>query len=189
MKTKYWLALLIIPVVAVLLVVFYFVLPWLLLFLGMQSLPNPPKPEITYGEFPFRLEYEINGERMVIYDTLICEYDGIGANTGVGKYREWKSRLASGAEEVILLEVENPTGKYFTDKVLTKIIYYSPGSAAYYMGDNETYEHKFPNASFYELYEDGTTVRGVVFADELYEKYNIKLISWEPSDPITNSFK
>jgi len=188
MKTKYWLLLLIIPVGVAL----YFVLPWLLIYLGMQSLPNPKKPEISYGEFPFRLEYEINGERMVIYDTLICEYDGIGANTGVGKYRKWKSRLASGAEAVILLEVENPVGKLSTANILTQTICYNPGSAAYYMGDigeNQTYKHNFPNASFYEIYDDNRIVRGVIYENELYEKFNIKLISWEPADPITNSFK
>ena len=50
-------------------------------------------PEIRYGEFPFRLEYEINGERFVIEDTVICEFDGIGWNEAQGKFRKWKDYL------------------------------------------------------------------------------------------------
>ena len=38
--------------------------------------PAPPLPEITYGEFPFRLEYELNEKLHVIEDTLIVEFDG-----------------------------------------------------------------------------------------------------------------
>ena len=194
MKEKGCLKLLIVPlVIPVVLIVFFFILPWFCMYLDLLTLPNPPKPEITYGEFPFRLEYEINGERVVIYDTLICEYDGVGANIGYGKYRKWKSRLASGAQDIILLEVENPVNRWSRDSnILTQTIYYAPGSAAYYMGDiseNLTYQHSFPNASFFEQYDNGGTISGVVRADELYETFNIKLISWEPSEPITNSFK
>ncbi len=92
-------------------------MPWLLLFIGIQLGPNPPRPEITYGEFPFRLEYEINGERKVIQDTLICKFDGFGSDEGRGKYRKWKTRLASGNERLTLLKVDE-----------TMEIYYSGGS-------------------------------------------------------------
>jgi hypothetical protein len=37
--------------------------PWVMLYAGISLSSNPPTPEITYGEFPFRLEYEINGEQ------------------------------------------------------------------------------------------------------------------------------
>jgi len=88
-------------VVIVLIAVFaiianFTVWPWVMISLGISLLPNPPKPGITYSEFPFRLVYEINGERKVIEDTLICEYDGIGMDEGRGKYRKWKEHLASG---------------------------------------------------------------------------------------------
>lgn len=32
---------------------------------------NPPKPEITYGEFPISITYEIDGQTKVIDDTVI----------------------------------------------------------------------------------------------------------------------
>jgi hypothetical protein len=82
----------------------YLVFPWLLIFIGIQSKPNPPRPEITNGEFPFRLMYEVNGYQKVIEDTLIYEFDGYGADEGRGKYRKWKKRLASGNERITLLK-------------------------------------------------------------------------------------
>ncbi|MFX3673177.1 MAG: hypothetical protein ACE3JQ_01845 [Paenisporosarcina sp.] len=178
MKTKI-LVLLSVPLLLALAFVAYLAVPWLLIFIGIHLEPNPPRPEITYGEFPFRLEYEINGERKVIQDTLICEYDGIGANEGQGKYRKWKERLASGNKDITLLKVDE-----------TKEIYYPPGSSDYYMddlGEYESSEHFFPDAAFIE--KDGRfTHSGIISADQLLKEYNIKLISWDASQPIKNSF-
>ncbi|KPU42116.1 hypothetical protein OXPF_38950 [Oxobacter pfennigii] len=156
------------------------VLPWVMIGLGISLLPNPPKPEIIYSEFPFRLVYEINGEKKVIEDTLICKYDGVGMDEGRGKYREWKEHLASGNQKILLLKVD--------DK---KEIYYYPGSAQYYMGDmNEgvTYTHSFPNARYFEKYADGSIRDGIIRADELFNKYHIKLLSWDYTQPIKNNF-
>lgn len=55
---------------------------------------------IRYGEFPFRLEYEINGRRELIEDTLIIKYKGIGIDEGRGKFRKWEDRLASGNKNI-----------------------------------------------------------------------------------------
>lgn len=175
MKTKI-LVILCVPLLLALAFVAYLAVPWLI---SIQSEPNPPHPEITYGEFPFRLEYEINGERKVIQDTIICEYDGIGSNIGQGKYRKWKQRLASGNENITLLKVDE-----------TKEIYYPDGGADYYMddmGEYESFEPIFPNAAIFET--DGrSTHSGIISAEELLKQYNIKLISWEVSPPIKNSF-
>ena len=160
-------------------IVAYLAWPWLLLFIGIQLGTTPPRPEITYGEFPFRLEYEINGERQVIQDTLICEFDGFGADEGRGKYRKWKDRLASGNERITLLKVDN-----------NKEIEFVPGSAEYYMGDSDNGrgDSSFPNAVYFEKDSNGTKSGGVE-AKELLDKYHIKLISWNPSPPIKNNFK
>jgi len=154
-----------------------FVFPKIILSMGAAIFPNPPLPEIRYGEFPFKLVYTINGEVKVIEDTVICEFDGIGTDLSTGKHRKWKSRLASGNEEVILLRID-----------ATKYIYYLPGSSRYYMGDLEkyaTWEHRFPNANIY----DANSIPQRINADELLSEYGIKLISWEPSPPIVNSFR
>ncbi len=115
--------------------------------------PAPPLPEITYGEFPFRLEYELNEELHVIEDTLIVEFDGFGMNEGIGRYSRWTSRLASGEDLVLLLEVSD-----------NKQIFYFPGPANY-MGDRlNGYNHTFPSASFIER------ERGIIRRDILHEQ-------------------
>ena len=60
----------------------YFSFPWIAIDLHMRLSPDPPMPEITYGEFPFRLVYELNGEQIVIEDIIICEFDGFGMGGG-----------------------------------------------------------------------------------------------------------
>ncbi|CAM3016916.1 hypothetical protein PASE110613_12560 [Paenibacillus sediminis] len=181
MKTR--LLVLGIPLLLVIAIVAFFSLPWILIFIGIQSQPNPPRPEITYGEFPFRLEYEIKGERKVIQDTLICEFDGFGADEGRGKYRKWKQRLASGnvSGDFVILEKLNE---------LEKIGFY-PGSADYYMNDSEWYKENnssFPNAWLVKNEKGDVSGEDYLEEDQLFEKYHIKLISWEPSPPIKNSF-
>ena len=160
--------------------------PWLVLMIGGQLSPNPPKPEITYGEFPFRLEYEINDETIIINDTLICEFDGFVVNEARGKYRKWKSYLASGKERITLLSTEDYE------------IFFSPGLnnweiAAIYMGDNEIYHGStnstFPNAWETKEFKSVKMSAYIISAEEMWEKYRLKLIRWEPSPPIQNSFK
>jgi len=171
-----------------------FGLHWIPVIMGRFLTPNPPEPRIKYGEFPFKLEYEIDGERYVIEDTLICEYDGIKWNEGTGKSRKWKSYLASGGNIVLLKEVS-----------LVKKIFYYPGPASYYMGDRlNPYEHSFPDASYIEregsitswdilneiqiIEQYGLLNRNRINEKELLDKYNIKLINWEYTEPIVNSF-
>ncbi|WP_285107903.1 hypothetical protein [Paenibacillus sp. UMB4589-SE434] len=48
-------------------------------------------------------------------------------------------------------------------------------------------ESSFPNAYYVEKDDDGTTISGSVVADELLNKYKIKLISWDYTQPIKNN--
>ncbi|CAM3109997.1 hypothetical protein PASE110613_17130 [Paenibacillus sediminis] len=188
LKTKIFI-LIGIPVLLIFVILMFISLPWLLIFTGIQFSPNPPSPQVKYGEFPIHLVYEIDGQRKEIKDTLICEYDGIGANEGHGKYRKWKAHLASENEKLVLLNVEKPIGIVFSRiKTLNQVIYYDPGPAWYYMGDGNGYTHEFPNASFKEQYQDGSGANGIIQANELLEKCNIKLISWDYTEPIINNF-
>ncbi|MEC0233381.1 hypothetical protein P4H71_03310 [Paenibacillus kribbensis] len=193
MKVKKTLLLLSIPLLLAFAIIVYIALPWLLIIIGTQLEPNPPRPEITYGKFPFRLEYEINGQRKVIQDTLICEYDGIGSNEGQGKYRKWKDLLAGGDRELPLLEVNGRT----------EISYY-PGIAEYYMGDLDRTEEYQQTVSDSIIIEQGGIIikkDGRVFendgktintqfsnSNELLDKYHIKLISWDSTPPIKGNF-
>lgn len=153
-----------------------FILPWVLVLIGFSFLPTPPRPEITYGEFPFRLEYEINDERHVIEDTLICKYGGIGMDTADGKFHKWKEKLASGNKRVTLLKISD-----------NQEIYYPIGSARYYMGAYKGVKDKSDiyNASLYITLKKGYSAK-LIYAEELLNKYNIRIINFEPAQPITN---
>lgn len=157
----------------------FFVLPWVILDGGLRFSPDPPSPGITYGEFPFHLEYEINGEYRIIEDVLICEYAGVGRNEAVGKDNKWKEHLKSGSERVVLLDLGD-----------NQVIYYPVGSAEYYMGDlpaNVTRDPCFPNAAHYTKFENGSRDR-LISAEELLTDYGISLIGWKQTDPITQEW-
>ena len=153
---------------------------------------NPPRPEITYGEFPFTLTYELNGEVKVISDTVICEFDGFHSLGSAGKYRKWKSYLKSGNERVTLLDLRplDETNE-FGQRMLE--LFFSPGSAEYYMDDELGDKKSAGEISTWVEYlyqtTDGTIGGSAYKADEAWEKYKIRLISWESSPPIQNSFK
>jgi|AKZA01.1.fsa_nt_gi hypothetical protein len=71
----------------------------ILLEIFMINLENKPPSnrEITYGEFPFRLEYEIDGERFVIEDIVIAEFEkSIRGNMTAQARRIWNTRLENG---------------------------------------------------------------------------------------------
>jgi hypothetical protein len=172
--------------------------PWLTIYLGLSALPNPAKPEITHAEFPFTLTFSINGEQKIIKDVLICDYDGIGIDEGHGKYRKWKSHLASGEKRVLLFKstnLDHPFGWTNNQKLVKQEIYYNPGDPGYYMGDPDdiysSFKPDFPNASVYELYDDGHVEDGPIIDLEdkdKFEMFYIKLIHWSFPKPIKNKF-
>ena len=144
--------------------------------LSFSGCEKVPAPQITKGEFPFEITYEIDGEIITVSDVYICEFDGFDWNEGVGKYRKWKGYIkSSGAEELILLE----------DGDLKFAV--SIGSPEYYMGDPSCpYSENTPSVYYIKPNELGGTSLGI---ESLLEQYKIKLISWAFSEPIENSFE
>ena len=178
MKNKESTKTVIVVLTSVGLVVFSVVfLPWIMVFLGMISSPKPLTPEITYGEFPFRLEYEMDGEVVVVEDTVICEYDGIGMNEDIGKYRKWKSHLTSNGEESILIVSDG-----------TREIYCYIGDAEYYMGDEKCPEQRPLTPRLYMI-DPNLSMSEITMKDEIIDSYNITLISWQFSEPLENAFE
>ncbi len=152
----------------------------------MSLLPNPPKPEITYGEFPFRLTYELNDEVKIVDDTLICKFDGFSVNEGSGKRRKWKTYLKSGNTRITLFKNEEIE------------IFFTPGLnddtlAATYMGDTEFYQPNinstFPNAYYTKNFDDKRENAYIISGIDMWHEYGVRLIKWEPSAPIQNIFK
>ena len=157
------------------------------MFLGVITSPNPPEPEITYGEFPISITYEINGEIKLIEDIIVCEFDGYKNMGTAGKRRVWKSRLKSGNERLIWLRVE--------ESDLTFEITSTWGLPEYYMGDFrqsvEEYERAMKDDRYlgYVQWEDGVQTGSSIPKEEAWEKYHIKIINQDYSSPIENTFK
>ena len=93
-------------------------------------------PKITYGEFPFRFSYEIDGEIYEIEDVVVCEYKYM--DTYLRTVRTWKSELKSGIEGISILRYENANSILKPKRVnAVSAIYLDYGRAEYYMGDKE----------------------------------------------------
>lgn len=157
--------------------------------------PIRPIPEIQYGEFPFTLTYEIDGERKVIKDTIICEYDGYKMLGEAGWYREWNSHLKSGNDRITLLDLKSRNEKNEFDYWMLELFFYW-GNAEYYMGEPLDYASRDPkNEQDFDWIDyqyqtpDGIVGYSAYAAEEAFRKYGIKLISWECSLPIENTLK
>ncbi len=183
MTTKKKIILIVVIVVAVLLLPVIFVAAvWSLIFIGIWSEPNPPAPQETYGEFPFEITYTINDVQYTVNDVYICEYDGIGANEGIGKYRKWKGYIkGTGETSLVLYEDEE------------RIIYCYVGDAEFYMND-EMYPEQRPLEP--RVYSDLKLSAGEIYkkdrfdtTQEMMEYYKIEIIDWKLSEPIENSFE
>ena len=153
--------------------------PFLSLLTRLLTLPNPPEPTITHGEFPFELVYEINGETVTVNDVYICEYDGIGFSSIFGKKeRRWKGYIKGTGEEGVFLTEDKE-----------RAIYCFVGDAEFYMND-EKYPEQRPLTP--RLYNVEIILIGdipIYSTEELMERYDIKIISWEFSDPVENTFR
>lgn len=170
--------------ICVILLAIIIAVSFIIWFVSGGFFPNPSKPEITHGEFPFKLVYEIDGETKIVEDVLVCEFDGFGANTARGKYRQWTSRLASGNSRITLFK-NNEIEIFYTPDI-------NQHAASVYMGDTEIYNsinEVFPNAWYKKDFENKQENAYIISAEEMWEKYKIKLISWDIAPPIKNSFK
>jgi len=153
-----------------------------------NRLPNPPQPEITYAEFPFRIELDNNGEQIIFDDTIICEYVGVKYISGAErKVREWRIKLESEKDfevkqrikTIFRVEVKNHAGNYMH-------VNYRYGTANYYMGDMGENEIFNPQI---EISINDKFSKGFKNNDEILDYYGIKIISIEETPPIKNTFK
>lgn len=171
---------------------FLFVVSGAFLVLGVFA-PNPPAPVVKCGEFPFVLTYEIDGEIKTIEDTLICEYDGVKWTNSGDKKRKWKSWIkGSGGEDIILLDLSDKN-EYHELGYKMLDLYFSCGSAEYYMGDDEGYRRAYAvdleMIHFHYIGEEGKIGGSAYKKDEAYEKYKLRIIDWKIEEPVDNEFK
>jgi hypothetical protein len=147
---------------------------------GIQK-PDPPPPKVQYAEFPFTLTYEIDGQKKIINDTLIIEFDGYSPVNESSWQRSyiWKERYKSGESLIILLAINE-----------FEYVYYNTGPPHYYMGEETSYPHTVSKRAVWEKYNkiNNKYESEVLFPDELLQKYQIKIISFEIAPPIENDF-
>jgi len=157
-------------------VVAFWAIFWLIIGIYPNFAPNPPEPETKYGEFPFEIVYEIDGEVFTINDTYVCEFKGFEPSGGGGKCREWKGYLKSTGKKTYrcnLVSEENRVVDVFI------------GSSEYYMSDPEYHEH-YPYLFGSDPKNDQSDTHD---EDEIMEKFNVRIISSKLSEPIENTYK
>ncbi len=143
------------------------------------SVKKQYEPAIKYGEFPFSLIYKIDDKTITVNNTYICEFTGIGWDTGRGFYRKWNGYIKETRLENVLI-FEDSERKLFCQM----------GDPLYYMSDDKylSWENKAlsPPHLYIVKKSDGIDLTSV---DEIKQTYNIEIISWQFSEPIENSFK
>lgn len=172
---------------AIILISLFVILPLIII---KQFNFNPPTPKVKHGEFPFRLVYEIAGEQKVIEDVIVCDFDGFEWRGESGKDRKWKSSFKSKNERITLLDLRPVNEKNEWDQTVLELYFYW-GNAEYYMGDEvrtARNEQSMDEISYMYQDKNGKTGFSAINADVAYEKYKIRLISWEAAPPIKNSF-
>ena len=157
-----------------------------------------PAPQITEGEFPFVLEYEINGERHIIEDTVVCKFDGYDLSNPtpfIDYERSWYAELKSKDDQKrSILELEENTesllvkGRINTEARI-RLFY---GSGGYYLGDPK-YADRIPSINYVEKYKTSEKVTHnevtPLTNEQLEEYFGIKIIRFEFSSPIENKFE
>ena len=173
-------------VVVLLLVALFFIL------IGEEQKP----PQITTGEFPFVVEYEMNGETFIIEDTVVCEFDGYDLSAlTFNKPRSWNAYLKSGEEgKRVFIELEPNTESVLVDgriNIESRVIL-QYGTAYYYMGDPCVDGGK-PIITYVEYFQTAPKTYEYTYEElskEQLEKYfGIRITRFEFSEPIKNEFK
>ena len=177
--------------IAIIVVSILFALFMFIAFGGLTFLVYVPKPEITYGEFPIKLTYELDGEIIVIEDIVVCEFDGFINRGTAGKARKWNTKLKSG-EELILLDLRDLNQENELGQTMVELYFYY-GTGAYYMGDTDNpfarEAQSFDWIDYKYKTKDGKIGYSGYKAEEAFEKYKIRVISWECAPPIKNEFR
>ena len=191
MKLKDIFLLILILIIAVAVIWFFVMAPSFFQNFFEMNTENPPKPIAEYGEFPFKLVYEIDGEVITIEDTFIIEYKGVRYNEGMGKYNVWDTSLKSGRDKE-----ENPQGTGFINAITifdgvakngtSSKVLFRLGTCEHYMGlpeaDVSLQYSSVEAGDMVTSYSPYTPLSDV----ELKTLYGITIREKTLSEPITN---
>ena len=148
---------------------------------------KPAKPAIALAEFPFQIEYSINGECFVVSDVYVCEFVGFEVSASTMKnVRSWKGYLKSNPDEETLSILEK---QWYDDGIECYLnIYITLGDPKYYMGDPVYSRKDVPSPKFHGHYAENGQTKYLDF-EETRKEYGLKIISFEFSAPIQNTFE
>ena len=150
--------------------VFAFTFLFIDYYKGPDEEDFPTPPAITYGEFPYEIEYSINGEKYETSDSFIFEY--------TTKY-EFGGKVTWNWGTLYSLDIL----LYETDEYR---IYIDGGYADYYMQYDERYEDYSPGQCITRVGEGGAYKKYTL--EEAKEQLGIEIISAQFSEPIENYF-
>jgi len=74
----------------------------------LQCLSEPddaPLPSRRQAAFPFRLIYYIDGRRVVVEDTQVCDFKGRSCGA-YGREDLWQPKLASGRSQILIRQLD-----------------------------------------------------------------------------------
>ena len=179
---------------------FILIMVSLLVVLGFSGCEKSyePAPKITEGNFPFVLEYELDGQRYLIEDTVVCTFAGYDLSNPFPFYpysRTWYESLESGKEEqrLIIEFDENTESELVPGRINQEsrvILFY--GGGGYYLGDPNDRD-RGPCINYVEHYQTGpkehTREVTALSHEQLQALFGIKVIRFEFASPIENSFE
>ena len=155
---------------------------------------------IKIGKFPFKIEYKYNGKIFVIEDSLIATFTGFESISIGDKRRQWSGLIEGTRTEQLYIPID-----------AMRRLDINVGAASFYMNDPMGLRYSVPFPSFIvttfdrEISElkmttsriaEITRIYNATFRrqnftnslDDLYEQYGIRIINYEFSEPIVNSF-
>lgn len=135
------------------------------------------KPNITEGEFPFTITYEMDGETFVINDVYKAKYDGNGGYADT-LHRNYKGTIIGLGEQstIYIFKKENNT------RIELNTFFY----ADYMMGDTEyDYFDEEPFEPRFYYYDENEQE---YYDEETLAAHGVKMISFEYPEPIKNTF-
>ena len=192
MKKKPIYSIVLIMVVVFLIVnTLYMMMPAMVMAISPFFINKPQKPMFEYGEFPFRIVYEINEEVVTIEDVLVIEYEDSGVDYSGGKYYKWNTYLKSGRDQQESFEDQGFLNALTlcSQSESTEKLWISLGSNEYYMGVPTLYSSQeycysgLPGVVW--LYGSENTIS--IGEQTLYQEFGIRIIETTFADPLSQS--
>lgn len=144
-----------------------------------------PVPSIKEAKFDFSVTYEVDGEVKTYTGKYVCEFEGT-YKTLVGEGRCWKGYVENlENNDFCMVAIDNnEDGIIYIDLDLMP---------EYFMSDPdwEYYGNEAPEPILYIVYhsDDPDVTSSDNDVDVLFERYGVRLISYDYPEPIENEYK